>query len=103
VTVEEIIEMYEEGVLTKGETLERLADMAASGDVGRLLVSLSPVWRKDVELYIFNMYDNDVDSDDFIQFGDPDPDLDLRRRRIDALRAWIATHKVTTKADPILS
>jgi hypothetical protein len=92
-TGEEIIEMYEGGLLTLRGTLERIAALAAADDIDRILSSLPLVWRKDVELYIFDMYDNDADSDDFISIGDPEPDLDLRRKRIAALRAWIALRR----------
>jgi hypothetical protein len=50
---------------------------------------------QEVELYIFDLYDNDLDSDDFIYIGRDEPDLVLRRDKIAALRAWIAKKKVT--------
>lgn len=92
-TAEEIIETYEGGLLTLRGALERIATLAAAGDIELSLGSLPLVWRKDVELYIFDMYDNDADSDDFISIGDPEPDLDLQRKRIAALRAWIAIRR----------
>jgi hypothetical protein len=95
VTWQEIINEYEEGLLTQRASLRRLAELAASGDVEQTLRCLPLEWRKDVELYIFKMYDNDIDSDDFIEIGIAEPDLALRRTTIAALRAWIARKKVT--------
>jgi hypothetical protein len=68
---------------------------AAAGDVEANLRTLPLMWRKEVELYIFDLYDNDIDSDDFIYIGRDETDLVLRRDKIAALRAWIAKKKVT--------
>lgn len=94
-TGKEIIELYEDGMWTLRGALEKIADDAASDDVEESLRALPLVWRKEVELYIFDMYDNDIDSDDFIEIGIAEPDLALRRTTIAALRAWIARKKVT--------
>ncbi len=94
-TSKEVIDMYEDGELTQGEALEKLSDLAAAGDVQTSLGLLPLMWRKEVELYIFYMYDNDIDSDDYIYIGRDEPDLVLRRRNITALRAWIASKKLT--------
>lgn len=94
-TGKEIIELYEDGMWTLRGALEKIADDAASDDVEEILRALPLVWRKEVELYIFDMYDNDIDSDDFFEIGNGEPDPELRRRIITALRAWIAKKKVT--------
>lgn len=89
-TSAEIVEMYEDGELTHGEALDQIADLAGEGDIAETLRALPLMWRKEVELHIFYMFDNGIDSDDYIHIGRDTPDLDLRRRRIAALRAWIA-------------
>lgn len=91
----EVVEMYEDGLQGLRETFDMAADAAAQGDVESNLRTLPLMWRKDVELYIFSLYDNAIDSDDFIYIGSDEPDLDLRRKNIAALRAWIAKKKVT--------
>jgi hypothetical protein len=92
-TWEEIIEEYTSGAFTLGEALDRLAELAAINRVDTFLNKLPIMWRKEVELHIFHMYDNEIDSDDFIDFGDPEPDLALRRKHITSLREWIAKKK----------
>jgi hypothetical protein len=91
----EIIEMYEEGVLPKADVLSKLTDVAAANGVEHTLQILPEPWTKDLEKWIFDVYDNEVHSDDFLSFGDPEPDLELRRRDIAILREWIATRKAT--------
>ena len=95
----EVVEMYEDGLQGLRETLDMAADAAARGDVESNLRTLPLMWRKDVELYIFYLYDNDIDSDDFIEIGNWEPDLELRRRKITALRVWIASKKA---AEPFI-
>jgi hypothetical protein len=92
-TWEEVIEEYASGAFTQGEALDKLAELAAVNGVGAILGKLPLMWRKDLELHIFHMYDNETDSDDYIDFGDPEPDLALRRKNITVLRDWIAKKK----------
>lgn len=94
-TCKEIIEMYEEGLQGLRQTLDMAADAAAVGDVEANLRSLPLTWRKEVELYIFYMYDNDRDSSEFFFIGHAEPDPALQRRTIKALRAWIARKRTT--------
>lgn len=60
----EVVEMYEDGLQGLRETFDMAADAAAQGDVESNLRTLPLMWRKDVELYIFSLYDNAIDSDD---------------------------------------
>lgn len=92
-TSNEIIAEYEEGAMSKGDALSRLTDVAAADGVEATLRELPGGWREELESWIVRVYDNDIDSDDFLSFGDPEPDLVLRRRDIGVLREWIKMYK----------
>jgi hypothetical protein len=92
-TCDEIIAMYEEGNSSKGDALSQIARAVADSVVADMLRTLPESWQKEVKQWIFDIYDNDIDSDDFISFGDPDPDLQARRRQIGRLREWIRSEK----------
>lgn len=94
-TCKEIIESYEEGGMSLRETLFLATEAAVAEGIEASLQTLPLAWRKEVELHIFDTYDNEIDSDDFIYIGRDEPDLDLRRRKVTALRGWIAKKKVT--------
>ncbi len=89
-----ITSWYDEGAFSKGDALSKLADLAAMEGVDATLLELPMVWRAELEEWIFEVYDNEVDSDDFLDFGDPDPDLEQRRKVIGVLREWIGRRKL---------
>lgn len=89
-----ITSWYDEGALSKGDALSKLADLAAIEGVDATLQELPTAWRAELEEWIFEVYDNEVDSDDFLDFGDPDPDLEQRRKAIGVLREWIGGRKL---------
>ena len=95
-TSKELVEEYERGGVSLLETLDLICDQAASGDIEAELRSLPPWWRKDVELYIFDTYDNDVSPEDFLWIGPAEPEPEKLRRSTLALRAWIAKKKVSS-------
>jgi hypothetical protein len=88
-TREEIIAMYEGGELSKADALSQLTEVVANEGPEQALRGLSEPWRTDVEAWIFEVYDNDIDSDEFVSLGNPYPDLDARRVRVEKLRRWI--------------
>lgn len=92
-TSNEVIAEYDEGVWSKGDALSKISEIAVANGAEATIRALPEDWRKDLENWIFEVYDNDIDSDVFFSYHDPDPDLVLRRRHIAALRAWIATKK----------
>lgn len=95
VTAAEILEEYEQDRLSFSETLHALLDLAVSGDVEAHLRSYPLQWRKEIELYIFDAYDNDVGVDEFFWIGPGDPGQVERTRRATVLRTWIAKKRVS--------
>jgi hypothetical protein len=93
VDAREILTMWHEGALSKGDALSWLARIASRDGFELTLCHLSPDWKIDLEKWIFHNYDNDVDADDFLIFGDPDPDRAAFRRQVDTLRVWIKAQK----------
>lgn len=96
-TSETILSEYEEGIYSKGDTLSKLADLAAASGVERILHTLPEPWRVALEQWIFDTYDNDVEPDQFLFFGDPAPDLEYHRRNTAILREWIQEKKNLTR------
>ncbi len=89
----EIVSWYDEGAFSKGDALSKLTDLAALKGVDATLQELPTEWRAELEGWIFEVYDNEVDSDDFLDFGDPAPDLAQRRKAIGVLREWIRARR----------
>lgn len=92
-TSEEILSEYEEGIYSRGDTLSRLTDVAAANGIESTIRTLPEPWRAALEQWIFDTYDNDVESDHFLFFGDPAPDLEQHRRNTAILREWIREKK----------
>ncbi|HRC56780.1 MAG TPA: hypothetical protein PKU97_12695 [Kofleriaceae bacterium] len=92
-TSEEILSEYEEGIYSRGDTLSRLTDVAAADGIERTIRALPDSWQAALEQWIFDTYDNDVESDQFLFFGDPSPDRDQHRRNTAILREWIREKK----------
>jgi hypothetical protein len=89
VEAHEILAMWHEGAFSKGDALSWLARIASRDGVEPTLQRLPETWKVELEKWIFHTYDNDVDADDFLIFGDPDPDRRAFREQVASLRAWI--------------
>jgi hypothetical protein len=88
-TSEEIVAMYENGELSKADALSQLTEVVANEGPEHAIRALPERWRKDVVEWIFEVYDNDICSDEFVSLGNPYPNLEERRVRIERLRMWI--------------
>jgi hypothetical protein len=66
VTCKEIVKEYEEGGMSLLEALYLAIEAAAPEGIEESLQTPPLAWRKEVELHIFDTYDNEIDSDDFI-------------------------------------
>lgn len=92
-TSEEILSEYAQGIYSQGDALSRLADIAAESGVEATLCTLPDAWRIALEQWIFDTYDNNVEPDQFLFFGDPAPDLEQHRKHTTNLREWIRKTK----------
>lgn len=88
-TSNEVIAAYEDGLFSKMEALSRLTNIAAHQGVELMLAEMPQPWRADLEQWIIDQYDNDIEPDQFVSIGDPHPDLIQRRVAIGILRDWI--------------
>jgi hypothetical protein len=93
VEVHEILTMWHEGAFSKGDALSWLARIACRDGVERTFEILPSDWREELRQSIFHLYDNDVDADDFVIFGDPNPDRQAFREEVETLRSWIRAQR----------
>lgn len=91
--VRQILDEWDQGLLGRGELDAALIWTAGALGPDAVLPLLPPDMRECLRVAIFRTYDNDVPDDEFFWINQSPPDLEVSRRALEVLRAWIAEEK----------
>ena len=87
----ELIEMYEQGVWSRGDYFHRITLLVPDLSIDELLHGLPTSDRDDFVRWLRETYDNAVPADNFVSIGHRD-DPARTRERIASLRQWLGAN-----------
>jgi hypothetical protein len=85
----DIITEWNDGLLTRLSAISQLSQLASQSGPDSVFADIPDEWRTELEHWIYQMYDNDLEPDAFVTLGGTNEDSAQHRLEIEVLRGWI--------------